>query len=190
VKARAAGLLKPDQLITQAKAFRVAKKELGIRSMREGGSVGGKWVWFIDLPHTEQELGGPSPPLAAEARSPSQNRAELSKAELSEVMAWLNSEAKLSDRYWRQFLADCHGFMASPLLDRAVDLGWRADELFGVYRDEFFKFHLDGWGLIGRLQGGYILQLEPSQAVIETAGGHGKRTIVRANLSFAPDITR
>src|SRR5947207_3295409 len=85
-KARAAGLLKPDKRITHAKVFRAAKKELGIRSRREGGPVGGKWIWSIDLPLIEDEPPGPSPPppLSAEDRSLRQRRAELAK-----VVAWL-----------------------------------------------------------------------------------------------------
>ena len=47
VKARAAGLLGERQQIQHAKAFKKAKKSLGIQSRRDGFGVGGKWVWLL-----------------------------------------------------------------------------------------------------------------------------------------------
>src|SRR5438552_16943461 len=46
-KARAAGLLGERQQIQHAKAFKKAKKSLGIQSRRDGFGVGGKWVWLL-----------------------------------------------------------------------------------------------------------------------------------------------
>ena len=47
-KARAAGLLRPNQHITHAKLFKRAKKSLGIRSLRSGFGVCGEWTWRLD----------------------------------------------------------------------------------------------------------------------------------------------
>jgi hypothetical protein len=49
VKARAVGLLGEHQQIQHAKAFKKAKKELGIHSIRNGFGSGGKWAWSMPL---------------------------------------------------------------------------------------------------------------------------------------------
>jgi hypothetical protein len=48
--ARAAGLLGEDQRITHAKAFKTAKKSLGIRSVRNGFGSAGAWLWLLEQP--------------------------------------------------------------------------------------------------------------------------------------------
>ena len=45
--ARAAGLLGKRQQIQHAKAFKKAKRSLGIRSIREGFGSTGKWAWLL-----------------------------------------------------------------------------------------------------------------------------------------------
>jgi hypothetical protein len=45
--ARAAGLLGKRQQIQDAKAFKKAKKSLGIRSIRDGFGSKGKWAWLL-----------------------------------------------------------------------------------------------------------------------------------------------
>ena len=47
IRGRAAGLLGERQQIQHAKAFKKAKKSLGIQSRRDGFGVGGKWVWLL-----------------------------------------------------------------------------------------------------------------------------------------------
>src|ERR1700722_9256715 len=45
--ARAAGLLGKRQQIQHAKAFKNAKKSLGIRSIRDGFGSKGRWTWLL-----------------------------------------------------------------------------------------------------------------------------------------------
>jgi hypothetical protein len=45
--ARAAGLLGKRQEIQHAKAFKKAKRSLGIRSIRDGFGSKGKWAWHL-----------------------------------------------------------------------------------------------------------------------------------------------
>ena len=52
--ARVAGLLGEGRSITQAKAFRQAKKSIGIRSIRDGFGAGGGWAW--ELPWRSEEI--------------------------------------------------------------------------------------------------------------------------------------
>ena len=47
--ARAAGLLGKRQQIQHAKAFKKAKKSLGIRSVRAGFGSLGKWAWLLPV---------------------------------------------------------------------------------------------------------------------------------------------
>jgi hypothetical protein len=49
VMARASGLLGEHQGISDAKRFKLAKKFLGIRSVREGFGSGGSWVWVLPV---------------------------------------------------------------------------------------------------------------------------------------------
>src|SRR5713101_4858346 len=51
--ARAAGLLGEHQRITNAKAFKRAKKSLGIKSVRAGFGTGGEWLWKLPNGHDE-----------------------------------------------------------------------------------------------------------------------------------------
>jgi len=46
---RAAGLLSQRQQIQHAKAFKKAKKSLGIRSVRDGFGSGGRWAWLLPI---------------------------------------------------------------------------------------------------------------------------------------------
>jgi hypothetical protein len=48
-KARVAGLLGERQKIQHAKAFKKAKKALGIQSIRNGFGSGGQWAWSMPL---------------------------------------------------------------------------------------------------------------------------------------------
>jgi len=47
VKARVAGLLHERQSITDAKVFKRVKKNLGVRSLRDGFGRGGEWFWSL-----------------------------------------------------------------------------------------------------------------------------------------------
>jgi hypothetical protein len=48
-RARATGLLGEGHRITHAKAFKKAKKSLGIRSVRNGFGDGGEWLWRLEM---------------------------------------------------------------------------------------------------------------------------------------------
>jgi hypothetical protein len=62
VMARSAGLLGDEQHITHVKAFKRAKRSLGIRSIRNGFGAGGEWLWLLVKqpapPVTETEDSG------------------------------------------------------------------------------------------------------------------------------------
>jgi hypothetical protein len=47
LEARAAGLLKEDQPISQCKAFRSARKALAIKPYQPKGQKAGGWIWSL-----------------------------------------------------------------------------------------------------------------------------------------------
>jgi hypothetical protein len=51
-RARRAGLLGEAQRIPQTKAFRTAKTDLGIESIRTGFGRGGEWAWKLGAPNS------------------------------------------------------------------------------------------------------------------------------------------
>jgi hypothetical protein len=121
--ARSAGLLGEDQRITHSKAFKTAKKSLGIRSVRNGFSSAGAWLWLLEQP--DSLVGQPQSPVAPRAAS-----------SWIEGIGSLHHQHRPTDIHphrWRQFLCDCDNFLASGdnWADRAADLGWEALTLFG-----------------------------------------------------------
>jgi hypothetical protein len=77
IKARATGLLGERQQIQHAKAFKKAKKALGIRSIRAGFGSSGKWAWLMP-PQTATEID-----RVANAHLDTNEQTSLSDAELS-----------------------------------------------------------------------------------------------------------
>src|SRR5437763_12403800 len=70
-KARVAGLLGQRQQIRHAKAFKKAKKSLGIRSVRNGFGRGGKWTWLLPIrsaPLKTEPTSSPDATASEEAR--------------------------------------------------------------------------------------------------------------------------
>ena len=72
--ARAAGLLGEDQRITHSKAFRTAKKSLGIRSVRNGFGSDGVWLWLLEQP---------DPPVAQPLSAIARRTASVGSKELA-----------------------------------------------------------------------------------------------------------
>ena len=126
--ARAAGLLGERQRISNAKGFRRAKLDLGIKSVRDGFGSDGEWLW---------ELPQPSEPSA---KSKDQEPAPTRRipADWVEGVARLDYFRPPSDmppHRWRQFVDDCTSFLNSPWAERAAALGWIAMTLFGCRRN-------------------------------------------------------
>jgi hypothetical protein len=114
-KARAAGLLGEGQSITHTKAFRGAKKSLGIRSLRVGFGARSRWLW--QLPRQSEGF------LKTDSGTTRERRGPI-------PIDWVRGVACLDpDRppndvprlRWRQFVGDCKIFVSSPesLAERA-----------------------------------------------------------------------
>src|SRR5215467_12386573 len=62
--ARAAGLLKEGQRIAHAKAFKRAKRTLGIRSLHAGFGARSQWLWELPRKNEPSAEAAPEPPPA------------------------------------------------------------------------------------------------------------------------------
>jgi hypothetical protein len=171
--ARAAGLLSREQRIGDTKAFKRAKKSLGIRSVRNGFGSAGEWFWLLE---TQPAPLVADPPSKVAPRIPS---------------SWIEGVGHLSQRRpspdipthrWHQFLTDCHKFLISPTwAERAVASGWDAVALFGCCRHRPLD-HPGGAGLLWAINGGRLVELRCDWAVIELAENGSHRIVDRRRL--------
>jgi hypothetical protein len=179
MKARAAGLLGERQQIQHAKAFKKAKKALGIRSVRGGFGRSGEWAWL-------RSPAGAEIAATAIAKSDLDTKAQnavrdATRPAASEsrgvVQQWIDGVQRLDyDRApsavplirWQQFLGDCHSFLSSSenWAERAAVLGWEALALFGCHRTRPLEY-LGNAGLLWAINGGRLCELNRECAVIE-----------------------
>jgi hypothetical protein len=170
VKARAAGLLGERQQIQHAKAFKKAKKALGIRSIRAGFGSRGKWAWSMPLQDAQiaiVTIANSNPdakelPSVLDAKLP--DRAPGESVSRGIVQQWIEGVQRLD----YLFLGDCHSFLTSPesWAERAATLGWNALALFGCHRSRPLE-HLGSAGLLWAINGGNLVELYRDWAVIE-----------------------
>jgi hypothetical protein len=201
-KARAASLLSERQQIQHAKAFKKAKKALGIRSIRNGFGSGGKWAWIMP-PQAAIEIGS-----VANAHSDTNAQTSFSVAELPDqriaesknrcvVQQWIDGIHRLDHVRcptavplirWHLFLGDCHSFLSSSenWAERAAALGWSALALFGCHRTRPLE-HLGSAGLLWVINGGNLVELRRDWAVIEREGG--SRHIYHRRPLDTPNVT-
>jgi hypothetical protein len=191
--ARAAGLLRERQRIAQAKPFRRAKKSLGIRSIRYGFGAGGEWLWKLS----------PASALAAEptastGTSVAEDRYSITQDHRTEERPipreWVEGVARLEQyqppsdipRYrWRQFAEDCCAFMAcEQLSNRAAELGWSAAALFGCQRSHPLSY-LGNAGLLWHVDGGKVIELHRTWAVIDRPANRAPRVFSRRDVGRA-----
>jgi hypothetical protein len=184
-KARAAGLLGERQQIQHAKAFKKAKKALGIRSIRDGFGSGGKWAWLMppgngqkeiasavnsDLETDEQRSVRNAKPLYRRPAKPESRDIVQGWLEGVERLDYTRSPTAVALIRWHQFLGDCYSFLNSSenWAERAATLGWNALALFGCHRTRPLE-HLANAGLLWAINGGKLVELHRDWAVIERA---------------------
>jgi hypothetical protein len=200
-KARAAGFLGERQQIRHAKAFKKAKKVLGIRSIRNGFGSGGKWAWLMP-PQASQiaivtiansNLDVIEQPSVRDAKPPDVPPAESESRGI--VQQWIEGVQRLDYVRsppavplirWHLFLGDCHSFLSSPenWAERAAALGWNALALFGCYRTRPLE-HLGSAGLLWVINGGKLVELHRDWAVIERAQDRSRQVYHRRPLNAA-----
>ena len=177
--ARAAGLLGERQRITDAKPFRRAKISLGIRSVRDGFGAGGGWSW--ELPRDPERRSPTPPPI----------RSQLVREEQFVPREWVEGVARLEQHRppagvplhrWRQFIEDCRAFVnGERLASRAAELGWNAAALFGCWPNYPLSY-LGKAGLLWHLNGGRIIELHRTWAVIDRPVNKSRRVFYRRDV--------
>jgi hypothetical protein len=195
-KARAAELIGDRQTITDSKKFKAAKAALHIRSYRVGFGPGAVWFWALPAPSsrpTVESLGHPAP----DAPVPVIYDDDHSSSEIQAPIVALRADAEVATddastrrvpfdwvrgiellqlrsrplgipaQRWRVFIEDCRRFLASPWAERAAELGWGTESVFGS-RFQPPHAHLGSSGLLWNLAGGEILRLYKDGATIKS----------------------
>jgi hypothetical protein len=197
--ARAAGLLGKRQQIQHAKAFKKAKRSLGIRSVRAGFGGTGKWAWLLPAkpvkPAKEADRTRDAT-TCEQARSVVVNLNGLPSELLSGHVPphWVDGIARLETHKvprdvpahrWRQFINDCHKFLIAKenWAERAAELGWNDLELFGCCRRPLER--LGSAGLLWATNGGTLIELHRDWAVIERASDRSRHVHHRERLKAA-----
>jgi hypothetical protein len=187
--ARKAGLLGPRQQIQHAKAFKKAKKSLGIRSIRDGFGSKGKWAWLLPAKPVKLEKNEADRQKDAntceQARSVFVNLNGLPPELLSGRIPphWVDGIARLQSHQipkdvpaqrWRQFINDCYKFLLAKenWAERAAGHGWNDLELFGCCRRPLER--LGNAGLLWAINGGRLVELRRDWAVIERASDRSR----------------
>jgi hypothetical protein len=187
--ARAAGLLGKRQQIQHAKAFKKAKKSLGIRSIREGFGSKGNWAWLLPanpVKPAKKEVDCTKDANTCErARSVIVNLNGLPAELLSGRIPphWVDGIARLESHQvpkevpahrWRQFINDCHTFLLAKenWAERAAGHGWNDLELFGCCPRPLER--LGNAGLLWAINGGRLVELRRDWAVIERASDRSR----------------
>jgi hypothetical protein len=146
MQARAAGLLGQDTRIGDAKAFRVAKRCLGIRTRRVGFGPCGGWHWQLPCAepaldpscahpsgvidkevHSRPDQEASAEPSGADPQSAPTERAHRIPPEWVRGVALLQRQTRSSDvpqHRWKLFIVDCARFLTGPWAQHASELGW------------------------------------------------------------------
>jgi hypothetical protein len=208
VKARAAGLLGERQKITNSKQFKATKKNLGVRSKRTGFGRSGEWFWALPTPPKTNlvETAADIAPQAADHARPNPHahaepRTCCGSGGVGETTPsfrvppdWERGVERLHQQpppagvpphRWHLFLADCARFLhpRDRLAERAAELGWDAEALFGC--DRHRPLDHPGAGLLWHLAGGRLATIHTDWAAIEV---NGKQRVFHRRPS-APNIT-
>jgi len=185
--ARAAGLLGKRQQIQHGKAFKKAKRSLGIRSIRDGFGSKGKWAWLLPVnPVKPAKKEANRTATCEQARSVFANLNGLPPELLSGRIPphWVHGIARLESHQvpkevpahrWRQFINDCHTFLLAKenWAERAAGHGWGDLELFGCCRRPLER--LGNAGLLWAINGGRLVELHRDWAVIERASDRSRQ---------------
>ena len=195
-KARAAGLLSETQQIQHSKAFKTAKKRLGIKSVRSGFGRIGAWTWHLppqpSLPSANQPTPSRTEAIVKEVSNPIESatgspvldlRGRCIPPEWIDGVASLNHHRALKDvplHRWRVFVDDCYGFLLGKerWAERAAMLGWDALALFGCRTVRPLE-HLGSAGLLWAINGGELIELHRDWAIVERAADRSRQVYHR-----------
>jgi hypothetical protein len=176
-RARAAGLLGARQSISHIRAFKRAKKSLGIKSLRAGFGARSEWRW--QLPRRTEAS------IELESGAAPERRVPI-PSDWVEGVACLNPNRPPNDvprHRWRQFVDDCRNFLRSSGngASRAAQLGWDAISLFGCAPKRPLDYSGSA-GLLWAITGGRLVELHRDWAVIDLPVNRSQRIFYRRNV--------
>jgi len=200
-RARAAGLVDEHQSISDLKAFKAAKRSMGIQSRRVGFGPGAVWFWTLPIPPSVAVTAAAIEPPDVDVVDLSDHAPAISPCYPESIgwhpdgvpLEWTRGVAILQLRprpssipghRWRLFVEDCRRFVASPWAKRAAELGWTADGLFGSQYPRPHE-HIGSAGLLWNLAGGQIVQLHRDGATFATENGSQRTFHRRPNRAMA-----
>jgi hypothetical protein len=186
LKARAAKLLGERQAITNAKRFKRAKAQLGIRSFRKGFGPAGEWFWAMPnrsgTPDPAESTSAASAILVTDEFGSERKRdfrfASQGPDRKGVPIEWVYRVNNLDKdpppggvpaHIWRQFVHDCQKFI-DYWAAKAAALGWTAEGLFGCAPTQPLA-HLQLAGLLWALRGRTLTRLYRDFAFIQNADG-------------------
>jgi hypothetical protein len=190
VKAREEGLLRQHQQLQHAKAFKTAKRLLGVKSARHGFGKAGVWTWRLPPQPSSPSANPPPPPHAEvhlkEASSPTVSTAGGPALDLPGRCVppeWVHGVASLDHHRapqdvplhrWRIFVDDSQRFVLAKdnWAERAATLGWDDLALFAARTRPLD--HQGSAGLLWHINGGRIVELHRDWAVIERAADRSR----------------
>jgi hypothetical protein len=151
------------------------KRSVGIRSVRNGFGSAGEWFWLLEKQ--------PAPSAVAEPDSEAAPRIPSGWVEGVGHLSQRRPPPDVPPHRWRQFVADCTKFLASPgaWAERAAALGWDAMTLFGCCRHRPLD-RPGGAGLLWAINGGRLVELHRDWAVVELAENGSRRVFERRRL--------
>jgi hypothetical protein len=195
-EARAAMLLGQGQGITHSKRFKRAKKELGVRSIRDGFGRGGEWFWELPSRPSRTALapmGHPSAKTSVEATyaeddADSKSASKIAPTDARDLkplphgfrerggipLEWINGVARLDRRrapvdvpqHRWQVFVRDCEIFCQSWAGQAADLGWDDKAIFGCSKSQPLSY-LRVAGLVWALAGRKLIRLYPDSAFIE-----------------------
>jgi hypothetical protein len=142
--------------------------------------AGGRWAW--ELPRSS-EGRAPTPSEMAPQATSNERLVPRDWVEGVACLRQLQPPHDVPRHYWRQFVEDCHAFMASEqLADRAAQLGWDGIALFGCRRNYPLSYLA---GLLWNVNGGRIIELHRDWAVIDRPVNRSQRVFYRRDVDEA-----
>jgi hypothetical protein len=216
-EARAAMLLGQGQGITHSKLFKRTKKELGVRSIRDGFGRGGEWFWELP-PRPSTTAATPVGHLSAETSAEatytdddadSKSASKIAPTDARDVkrlphvfrerggipLEWTNGIANL-DRVRAPRDVPLHRWQVfvrdcevfcQNWAGQAADLGWDAKAIFGCSKNQPLSY-LQVAGLVWALAGRKLISLYADSAFIENPAD-GSQHVFNRRAIYGVQIT-
>jgi hypothetical protein len=186
------------------KAFKAAKRSMGIRSRRVGFGPGAVWFWTLPISPSVAVTTATSEPSDVDEVDPSDRAPETSVcyaesmcgrphsvllewARAVEILQLRPRPSPIPGHRWQIFIQDCRRFVISSWAERAAGLSWTTDDLLSSRYPNALE-HLGSAGLVWNLAGGQIIQIHRDGADLLAPNGRAHRFHRRpeGTMTFRP----